>query len=198
MNKNADKVTDKKLINADEITCVDSGKDMDIAVSSDENVNRGAGNGVGMNADSVQNEDNALDIEDFYDKLIKLRMKQGVGLENMGCKIVGLGPGRATMEMEIEDIHMNPIGSVHGGMIFFLADSAGGTAAFTRGSIAVTSNGGIHFVNAAMNVKKLVAEAVEIKAGKNLLTYDVTIRTVEGKVIAKATMEYSSLHIPIE
>ena len=43
----------------------------------------------------------------------------------------------------------------------------------------------------------LIAEAVELKAGKNLLTYDVYIRTEEGKLVAKATLEYFSLHMEI-
>ena len=45
-----------------------------------------------------------------------------------------------------------------------------------------TSSGTISYLNAAMNPEKLIAEAVELKAGKNLLTYDVYIRTEEGKL----------------
>ena len=60
-----------------------------------------------------------------------------------------------------------------------------------------TANGTISYMNAAMNPEKLIAEAVELKAGKNLLTYDVYIRTEEGKLVAKATLEYFSLHMEI-
>ena len=37
-----------------------------------------------------------------------------------------------------------------------------------------------------------------MKAGKNLLTYDVIIRTEKDKIISKATMEYYNLHVAID
>ena len=112
-------------------------------------------------------------------------------------EITDVGPGWAKGELAFREYHVNPIGSVHGGVIFFLADSVGGTAASSRGSRVTTANGTISYLNAAMNPEKLIAEAVELKAGKNLLTYDVYIRTEEGKLVAKATLEYFSLHMEI-
>ena len=134
----------------------------------------------------------------LYQKILELRNREGGAINHMGVRITDLGPGWAKGEIKTEDYHLNPIGSIHGGVLFFLADSVAGSAASTRGSAVTTSNGFIHFLNPAIGVKKLVAEAIEMKAGKNLLTYDVIIRTEKDKIISKATMEYYNLHVAID
>ena len=135
--------------------------------------------------------------KEFFEKVLRYRRLEGTASEYMGIEITDVGPGWAKGELAFREYHVNPIGSVHGGVIFFLADSVGGTAASSRGSRVTTANGTISYLNAAMNPEKLIAEAVELKAGKNLLTYDVYIRTEEGKLVAKATLEYFSLHMEI-
>ncbi|MDO5146627.1 MAG: PaaI family thioesterase [Eubacteriales bacterium] len=137
---------------------------------------------------------NEIRPEEFYKKLLDYRQQEGLATSHMGIRVTDAAPGWARGEMNFEKYHLNPIGSVHGGVIFFLADSVGGTAACTRGSVVTTSNGMIHYLKPAINPKKLIAEAEEIKAGKNILIYDVYIRTEDDTLIAKATMEYYSMH----
>lgn len=164
-----------------------NGNTKDTMSSNAENMNR--------NTDTVQeNSENYYLSREFFEKVLRYRRLEGTASEYMGIEITDVGPGWAKGRLEYREYHVNPIGSVHGGVLFFLADSVGGTAASSRGSRVTTANGSIYYLNAAMNPEQLVAEAVELKAGKNLLTYDVYIRTEEGKLVAKATMEYFSLH----
>lgn len=135
--------------------------------------------------------------KDFFDKVFQFRRLEGTASDYLGIVITEAGPGWARGEMPCRKEHLNPIGSIHGGIIFFLADTVGGTAACSRGSRVTTASGSISYLNAAMNSEKLIAEAVELKAGKNLLTYDVYIRNEAEKLIAKATMEYFSLHVKL-
>ena len=109
-------------------------------------------------------------------------------------EVTHVAEGYARMEMEIDERCVNPIGTVHGGVIFALADTAGGVAATSRGSIVTTVSGDINYLNAAIGVKKLVATTRELKAGKNVLVYDVTISDETERVIAEARMTYYSLH----
>ncbi len=134
----------------------------------------------------------------LYELILGLRNREGGAINHMGVKITDLAPGWAKGEIKIEEYHLNPIGSIHGGVLFFLADSVAGSAASTRGNAVTTSNGFIHFLNPAIGVETLIAEASELKAGKNLLTYDVTIRTEKNKIISKATMEYYNLRVPVD
>ena len=133
-----------------------------------------------------------------YNKLKEFR-NSALGLrKELGLQVVEVSAGYARMEMGIDERHVNPIGSVHGGAIYALADSAGGTAAMSRGSFVTTVTGSINYLNPAINVKKLIADTRELKAGKNILVYDVAIRDESGQVIAEACMTYYSLHKPFE
>ncbi len=134
--------------------------------------------------------------DELKDLILSTRYQGTHAMVVMGMNVVEMGPGWVIGEMELEEKHMNPIGSVHGGIIFTFADSMGGTAACTRGNLVTTSNGSINFLNAAIGAKKLIAHAKEIKAGKTLMYYDVEITTETGKLIAKANMEYFNLKIP--
>lgn len=144
-----------------------------------------------------EKEDRTPWSEELKKKIIASRYRDNGTNAQLGIALTDLGPGWAEGEMEIKEIHCNPLGSVHGGMLFTFADSVGGSAAATRGSWIVTSTSSISFFNAALHEKKLIAKAKELKAGKNLLTYEIEIFNEKGILIAKSTIEYVSLHIPI-
>lgn len=133
-----------------------------------------------------------------YKKLKEFRNSASGLRKEFGLQVVEVSAGYARMEMDIDEHHLNPIGSVHGGAIYTLADSAGGTAAMSRGSFVTTITGSINYLNPAINVKKLIADTRELKAGKNVLVYDVAIRDESGQVIAEARMTYYSIHKPFE
>lgn len=142
---------------------------------------------------------NTEDLRPYFEKVKNYRLQNDRSMKKLGIKITGMEPGWAKSEMPYdEEIHANSIGGVHGGMIFTLADSVGGTAAVTRGNLVTTSNGSIHFLNAALRPEKLIGEAREIKCGKNLLVYDVHITDETGKLIAQATMSFFRLKTRIQ
>ena len=135
--------------------------------------------------------------KDDFEKYLKFRVNVDGAIARMGIEITDLELGWARARMEYRDTYVNPNGSVHGGLIFSLADSVAGTAACTRGNMVTTSTGSIYFLNAAFHPKVLVAEATELKAGRSLMTYDVKVKTDTGILIAKAVMEYFNLKMPI-
>ncbi len=132
-----------------------------------------------------------------FENILKFRLHVDGATARMGIQITDLEQGWARAEMSYQDSQVNPNGTVHGGLIFALADSVAGTAACTRGSMVTTSSASIYFLHKAYKPKKLIAEATELKAGRNLMIYDVKVKTDQGKVVAKATMEYFNLRTPI-
>ena len=53
-------------------------------------------------------------------------------METLGFRLVEVGEGTASMEMEARPIlHSNPMGTIHGGVLCDIADAAIGTAHFT-------------------------------------------------------------------
>ena len=65
-------------------------------------------------------------------------------------------PGYAVGEIVLKPWHMNILGIVHGGVLYSLADTVGGTAAMTGRDYAVpTVDGTIHYLKAGKNTSKI-------------------------------------------
>lgn len=143
-------------------------------------------------------EDKQSKYMENMEQLIDLRNNNGTVSKHMAMKIVDAKPGWAKGEMLCQEIHMNPIGSVHGGMIFILADFTAGMAALTRGKVVTTANSSSYFLNAAYMPEKLYAEATEIKTGLCLSTYDVVVTDDKGKLISKMIFEFYNLQIDFD
>lgn len=123
-----------------------------------------------------------------FEKLKKIR-NMGF-IKEIGFKLTDVSEGYAKGELELTPMHANPIGSTHGGVIFAIADTVGGTAATSRGRFVTTVSGNINYLSPAMNCTKLIAESREIKVGKKMCVYEVTITNEREKVIAVATMTF--------
>lgn len=111
-------------------------------------------------------------------------------IQEIGMEYTDIREGYAKGELKLRPMHGNPIGSVHGGVIFAMADTIGGTAATSRGRMVTTVSGNIHYLRPAMNCEKLIAESREVKVGKNVCVYDVMITDEKGREIALATMTF--------
>lgn len=133
-----------------------------------------------------------------FQKIIDFRNNsQGFTMEN-GIKITKVREGYAEGEIEITGKHLNMSKGIHGGCIFSLADSVAGSAVWSRGNKATTSNSNISFLRPTFGVKKLTAKAKEVKYGKNLLVYDVDVEDEKGTLVAKATVTYFNLGKKLE
>jgi acyl-CoA thioesterase len=100
-----------------------------------------------------------------------------------GIRLLELRPGFAKMVMEIDSRHSNRVGTVHGGAIFALADSASGAASKTGGKATVSVNTTISFVKAAKS-GTLYAEATEVARSRKLSTSSVRVTDDAGELIA--------------
>ncbi len=102
----------------------------------------------------------------------------------LGMVLVAVGPGRATLTMQVEASMTNGHGIAHGGYIFALADSAFAFACNTSNERTVAQACDIVFVTAAREGDLLTAEAVERhRFGRNGI-FDVRI-TRESEVVAE-------------
>src|SRR5215468_11262750 len=53
-------------------------------------------------------------------------------MKTLGLRLVDVGDGSASMEMEVKtELHSNPMGTIHGGVLCDIADAAIGTAHLT-------------------------------------------------------------------
>lgn len=133
-----------------------------------------------------------------YEKLIRVRQQRNAFCNSIGLEVTEIGPGCARSRLTLRKDHMNPVGSVHGGCIFTMADTTAGSAASSYGIQATTLDSSIHFLRPGMNTDCLYAEATEIKHGKRVSVYAVDVTDAEGNLLAHATFTYASLGKPID
>ncbi len=110
-----------------------------------------------------------------------------IGIELMDAK-----DGRAKMKIDINEKHRNPIGSVHGGCLFSLADTVAGVALSTTGVGCTTLSAHTTYIKAAMmnKSKVLYGEATPIRIGRKIAVYQVDITDDLGQEISRMTFEY--------
>ena len=98
-----------------------------------------------------------------YELLRIERNKRNAFAQLVGIKVVAIGKGYARSELEAREELMNPVDSIHGGCLFTLADTTGGAAASSHGEHVTTVDGDIRYLRAGIGVRKVIAEAKELK-----------------------------------
>jgi len=102
----------------------------------------------------------------------------------LGMSLVGVGPGRAVLQMTVTEDMVNGHGIGHGGFTFTLADSAFAFACNSYNRSTVAAGCEIRFLAPTRRGDVLVAEAVERSRDGRDGVYDVTVR-VAGRVVAE-------------
>jgi len=103
--------------------------------------------------------------------------------KQLDIKLVDVSEGRARVKMEIKDVHLNSVNTVHGGAIFTLADFAFAIAANSHGNIAVALNVNISFLK-AVSEGTLFAEAEEVSINPKIATYNIRVLNEKNELIA--------------
>ncbi len=101
----------------------------------------------------------------------------------LGVELLALGVGYAKIRMPIEARHLNLFGTVHGGIIFTLADIAFGLAGNADGIPSVAIDAVISYMKSARG-GTLTAEAKECTTGNRIATYRVVVSGSEGEGVA--------------
>src|SRR5437870_13734515 len=107
----------------------------------------------------------------------------------LGFVLKSIGAGHATFEMEVDERHHNPMGTLHGGIYCDLADAAMGfayAAIVAEGETFTTIELKINFLRAVRKAT-LTAEARVVKAGSTLGYIECEVKDQSGKLVAKAT-----------
>ena len=102
----------------------------------------------------------------------------------LGIQLVEVRPGYACLRMAVRDDMLNFVGTVHGGMLFTLADTAFGFACNSYNKLSVASGCSIEFLRPALAGETLNAIAVEqALVGRNGI-YDVRVENNKGELVA--------------
>lgn len=100
-----------------------------------------------------------------------------------GIELVEVSEGFAAVKMKIGNQHKNSHGTVHGGAVFTLADTAFALASNSHGIPAAAINAHISFVKSATS-GTLFARAEEFSVSPKIATYTVRVTDEDGENIA--------------
>jgi uncharacterized protein (TIGR00369 family) len=106
----------------------------------------------------------------------------------LGLVLKAIEPGRAVFEMEVDERHHNPMGTLHGGIYCDLADAAMGyayAATLKPGETFTTIELKINFLRAVRKAT-LTAEGRVLKAGITLGYVECDVKDQTGKLVARA------------
>src|SRR4030081_2543450 len=106
----------------------------------------------------------------------------------LGFAVKSVEPGQAVFEMEADERHHNPMGTLHGGIYCDLADAAMGyayAATLGEGETFTTVELKINFFR-PVRKGRLTAEARVVRAGANLGYVECDVKGGDGKLVARA------------
>lgn len=114
----------------------------------------------------------------------------------LGFVLKSVESGRAVFEMNIDERHHNPMGTLHGGVYCDLADAAMGYA------FATTLGDGESFTTVELKINffrpvregRLTADAKVVKAGSTLGYVECDVVDQAGRLAAKAACTCIRLH----
>ena len=107
----------------------------------------------------------------------------------LGIALKAIEPGHALLEMQVNERHHNPMGTLHGGVYCDLADLAMGNAyasTLKEGEAFTTIELKINFLRAVRNAS-LTAEARVVKAGIAVGYVECDVKDADGKLVARAS-----------
>jgi len=116
-------------------------------------------------------------------------INQGPYFRLLSMRVRDVGKGFATVEMNVENKHLNPFGGVHGGVYSSLIDTATYWAVYGD----VDEDAGLISLDVSVDhlapVKEgsLVVEGKRIKAGKRICMAEAVILDGSGKTLAHGT-----------
>jgi len=100
----------------------------------------------------------------------------------LGVEICQWGEGTARAKLELKEHHLNSVNTVHGGVIFSLADSAFSVASNSHGTVAVAIQVCISYFK-AVSGGTLYAEAREVSRNPKLATYMIEVTDDSGSLL---------------
>ena len=131
---------------------------------------------------------------DVYKREALLHNKECIDAysKNLGIVFAEIKPGMAKAVMQLKKEVVNPIGSIHGGALFSLADIVAGVAVNANGVNVTTLDSNIQYLAPAFldRTKTLTAKATTKKAGKTIHVMEVDITDDNNTLIASSSFTF--------
>lgn len=131
--------------------------------------------------------------DEYYHRLTEYVNTLSPFATEVGIDLVKIAEGYAEAKVITREELYNPIGGIHGGVMYALADTVGGCASYSYGEMITTLDSSFYFLRPALHAEVLTAKAQVIKRGKRALVTDVIVEDQAGTLLAKGTFTYMTL-----
>ena len=102
-----------------------------------------------------------------------------------GMRATEIREGYARVELTVGEESKNFMGSMHGGLLYTMADVAAGLAMVAYGKQVVTLNGSMEYIKAAYG-GRVVAEGKVVACGKTIARCEVKLCGEDGTLYGKS------------
>jgi uncharacterized protein (TIGR00369 family) len=107
--------------------------------------------------------------------------------KHIGAKVEEVEPGRSVLHIDVEDIHLNGTGTMHGGVYASLIDNAMGLSVLALvGVRTATIQMNVHFLG-AVNSGRISCESEVLHRTRRTATAEAKVYDSEGNLVALGT-----------
>lgn len=128
-------------------------------------------------------------MRDHLDAMLKGDVEAPPIVRLIGMRLAGVESGSAQFEMDADERHWNPMGTLHGGVLCDLTDAAMGIAfasTLDEGESFTTLELKINFLRPVWRAH-LTASARVVSRGQTVGLLECDVKDAEGKLVARAT-----------
>jgi len=108
----------------------------------------------------------------------------------LGIEVYDLKEGHAKGKLTIRNEHINVFGTVHGGILFTLADHIGGACGNTLGKKSLLIESTMQFMKGVLAGETLLAEAKLCYAGKRIGRIEIKVYRENEEIVAMMHMVF--------
>lgn len=125
------------------------------------------------------------------------RAFEGTYSSTLGLCIESYHPGYCRGYLPLTEKFLNPMGVIHGGFLFIIADTVGGVAAtrLNSGQSATTISGNINFMRAVQDIDRLYVEANVLAEENNILFVEANVSSKDGLLYATVNLSYANIPV---
>ena len=107
--------------------------------------------------------------------------------KHIGAKVQDVQPGRSVISIDVEDIHLNGAGTLHGGVYASLIDNAMGLSVLSLvGVRTATIEMNVHFLG-AVSEGRITCQSQVIHRTRRTATAEAKVHDEEGNLVAMGT-----------
>jgi len=134
----------------------------------------------------LKHDINEMEIHRQYKDEIFQKLKSEPYAQFLGIELIEMGEGMAVAELDVADHMVNAHGTVHGAIIFAIADFVFAVACNSYGKTSVGLSTTVNFMAPGKKGSRLKATAMEEKRNHRTAWYNIKVES-DGELIA--TME---------